>query len=309
MIRRTLVILSVLFLCLDCVAQSEWLAFAKKIEIQVRSFYKLSPDIHVLVGTPTTTKDFPNYESVIVTLDGGQAKQDLTFLVAKDRSSLKQIVDFDLSKNPFAEIMGKIDLTGRPRRGARESKVTVVSFDDFECPFCARMHRTLFPELLKQYGDRVTFVYKDFPLLQIHPWALHAAINANCLGAQNTDAYWDFADYVHADQQEVNNEKTAEARLAKLDQLTVQQGEKHGLDIGKLQVCLKAQDETAVRASLKQGEAIGVEATPTLFINGEELTGGATSDKIVREAIDRALEDAGVLAPEHAHSAQVSVSK
>ena len=39
----------------------------------------------------------------------------------------------------------------------------VVNFDDFQCPFCSRMHQTLFPELLKEYGDRVAFIYKDFP--------------------------------------------------------------------------------------------------------------------------------------------------
>lgn len=299
----------ILLITLHCAAQSAWPDFAKKIEIQVRSFYKVSPDIHVMVGVPSPTKDFPNYESVIVTLVRGQAKQDLKFLVAKDHSSLTQVVDFDLSKNPFAEIMSKIDLTDRPKRGAIESRVTVVSFDDFECPFCARMHQTLFPGILKDYGDRVTFVYKDYPLVQIHPWALHAAVNANCLAAQNTDAYWDFADYVHANQQEVNNEKTPEARLARLDQLTMRQGEKHGLDSAKLQSCIKAQDESAVRASMKQGEAIGVEATPTLFINGEELVGGAGSDNIVREAIDRALEDAGMPAPRHASSTQVAASK
>jgi len=307
--RRTLVFLFLFVLNLPCVARSDWPEFAKKIEIQVRSFYKLSPEIQVTVGAPSPTKDFPNYESVIVTLDGGQAKQELTFLVSKDRSSLKQVVDFDLSKNPFADIMSKIDLTGRPTRGAKVSKVTVVSFDDFECPFCSRMHQILFSGILKDYGDRVTFVYKDFPLVQIHPWALHAAVDANCLASQNTDAYWDFADYIHANQREVNNEKTPDARLATLDRLAMSQAQKHSLDVGKLQACIKAQDESAVRTSMKQAEAIGIEATPTLFINGEELTGGPSSDAIVRAAIDRALKDADLPVPVHTAVASSSVSR
>jgi len=60
------------------------------------------------------------------------------------------------------------------------------------------MHQTLFPEIFKEYGDRVVFIYKDDPLSEIHPWAIHAAVDANCLAVQNVDAYWDFADYIHA---------------------------------------------------------------------------------------------------------------
>jgi protein-disulfide isomerase len=59
----------------------------------------------------------------------------------------------------------------------------------------------MFPELLKEYGDRVAFIYKDFPLVEIHPWAVHAAVDANCLAALNNAAYWDFADYIHSNQQ------------------------------------------------------------------------------------------------------------
>jgi protein-disulfide isomerase len=72
----------------------------------------------------------------------------------------------------------------------------VVNFDDFECPLCSRMHQTLFPEILRDYGDRVT--YKDHPVVEIHCWALHAAVDANCLTSQSTDAYWNFVDYIHA---------------------------------------------------------------------------------------------------------------
>jgi len=54
----------------------------------------------------------------------------------------------------------------------------------------------LFPGILKEYGDRVLISYKDYPLAEIHPWATHAAVDANCLVEQNNDAYWDLADYL-----------------------------------------------------------------------------------------------------------------
>jgi protein-disulfide isomerase len=211
-----------------------------------------------------------------------------------------RLTKFDLSKDPFAEIMNKIDLNGRPTRGAKASKVIVVNFDDFQCPFCSRMHETLFPGILKEYGDRVTFVYKDYPLTEIHPWAMHAAVDANCLAAQNGDAYWDFADYIHANQHDVNAEKTPAARLEALDKITMLQGQKHNVDVVKLQSCIKAQDESSVKASMKQAEAAGAEgSTPTLFVNGEKLE-GAQSVAQMRATLDRALKDANLPVPEHA---------
>jgi protein-disulfide isomerase len=305
LIRRSFLLW--LVVCLGCVAQSASPELTRKIERQVRSYYKMSPEILVTVGTLSPSPDFPNYDSVVVTVDGGDKKQDLTFLVSKDRSSLMRLTKFDLTKDPFAETMSKIDVSGRPTRGAKASKVVVVNFDDLECPFCSRMHQTLFPEILKEYGDRVTFIYKDYPLAEIHPWAMHAAVDGNCLGAQSSDAYWDFADYIHANQHEVGNEKTPAARLEALDRLTLLQGQKHNLDVGKLQSCIKAQDESAVKASMKEADGLGVEATPTMFISGEKVDGAVPISQ-VRAALDRALKDANLPVPEHAPPAAAAAA-
>jgi protein-disulfide isomerase len=306
LIRRSCLLL--LAVCLGCVAQSAPSDLSRKVERQVRSYYKIPPEVHLLIGAPSPSPDFPNYETVIITVDNGGKKQDLTFVVSKDHSSMMRLTKFDLSKDPYAETMSKIDVAGRPTRGAKSSKVVVVNFDDFECPYCSRMHQTLFPEILKEYGDRVTFIYKDYPLVEIHPWAMHAAVDANCLAAQNDDAYWDFADYIHANQHEVNNEKTPAGRTDALDKLTLAQGQKHSLDATKLQACVKAQDESAVKASMKQGESVGVEATPSIFINGEE-TSGALSVSEVRAKLDRALKDANLPVPVHPADASPPASK
>jgi protein-disulfide isomerase len=304
MLRRFLVILiwrSFLFLlviCVGCVAQSASPDLTRKIERQVRSYYKIPPEVHLLVGALSPSTDFPNYDSVVITIDNGEKKQDLTFLISKDRASMMRLTKFDLTKDPFSQTMSKIDLSGRPTRGVKASKVVVVNFDDFECPFCSRMHKTLFPEILKEYGDRVTFIYKDYPLTEIHPWAVHAAVDANCLASQNADAYWDFADYIHSNQQEVSNEKTPADRLAALDKLTILQGQKHNLDVVKLQACVKAQDESAVRASMKEADGIGVEATPTLFVNGQKIDGAVPISEL-RAALDSALKDANLPVPDH----------
>jgi protein-disulfide isomerase len=307
LIRRCFLLL--LAVCLGCVAQSSPSDLSRKIERQVRSYYKIPPEVHLTVGDPSPSPEFPNYEAVVVKIENGEKKQELTFLVSKDRASMMRLTKFDLSKDPFAQTMSKIDTNGRPTRGAKVSKVVVVNFDDFECPFCSRMHQTLFSQILKDYGDRVTFIYKDYPLVEIHPWAIHAAVDANCLAAQNGDAYWDFADYIHSNQNEVNSEKTPAARLDTLDRLTMLQGQKHNVDVVKLQSCIKAQDESAVKASMKEAESVGVEATPSLFVNGEEINGGAVSGTVVRAALDRALKDANIPVPDHSATAAAPVSK
>src|SRR6267154_2266044 len=290
-IRRSLLIL--LLVCLGCVAQSAPPDVARKIEHQVRSFYTIPAEVKVTVGAITPSTEMPGYDALSVNIDGGDGKQkDYKFLLSKDRATMLRLTKFDLTKDPFAELMSKIDVAGRPTRGAKSAKVVVVNFDDYECPFCSRMHQTLFPEIFKEYGDRVTFIYKDYPLAEIHPWAIHAAADASCLAAQNPGAYWDFADYIHANQREVSNEKTPDLRFAALDRLALLQGQKHNLDTVKLQSCVKAQDEGAVKAYMKQGDAIGVSATPTLFINGEKIDGAVPVSQ-VRAALDRALRDNG----------------
>jgi protein-disulfide isomerase len=156
----------------------------------------------------------------------------------------------------------------------------------------------LFPELLKEYGDRIAFVYKDYPLVEIHPWAIHASVDANCLATQNGDAYWDFADYIHANQSVVNSEKGRDAQFAALDRITSDQGQKHNVDMAKLQSCVKAQNDDAVKASIKEGDEAGVNATPTMFINGREVDGALPLSEF-RAMFDDALTQAGVPAPSH----------
>jgi protein-disulfide isomerase len=289
--------LLLLLVCLGCSAQSASPEVSRRIEQQVRAYYTIPARVKVILG-PTKPSEFPNYDALTITFDGGEKKQTYDFLLAKDGKTLLRMTKLDLSKDPLAEVMKKIDVKGRPTRGNAQAKVVAVNYDDFECPFCSRMHQTLFPELLKEYGDRVAFIYKDFPLAEIHPWATHAAVNANCLAAQNQDAYWAFADYVHSNQKEVNSEKSHELQFATLDRMTTEQGQKHNLDVPKLQACIKAQQDDIVKASVHEGEGLGVEATPTMFINGEKVDGALPLSEL-RDVLDRALVQAGETAPVH----------
>lgn len=311
MLRRVLVTLLqrsfvfLLLICLGCSAQSAPSDTTKAIERQVRAYYKLPPEVQVIVG-PLKPSEFPGYDALKLTFNRGTRKDEYDFLLSKDSKTLIRMTKMDLTKDPNAEIMKKLDLKSRPTKGNKDAKVVVVNYDDFECPFCSRMHQTLFPEVFKEYGDRVLFVYKDYPLSEIHPWAIHAAVDANCLAAQNTDAYWELADYFHANQHVISANKGQDSQFDAVDRATLLAGQQHNVDVVKLHACIKAQNDDAVKASIHEGDAVGVNATPTLFINGEEVDGALPLSEL-RAVLDRALTNAGVQPPTHAEAAPAPV--
>lgn len=269
---------------------------AEHVQEQIRAYFNIPPDVNILVGSPTGS-EFPNYETLPVTMSRDGKSQNAEFLLSKDGKTLIRFTKIDLTKDIYAETMDKITIAGRPVRGNPDAKVTVVNFDDFECPFCARMHATLMGEILPQYKDKIKIVYKDFPLLQIHPWAQRAAIDANCLAAQSGPAYWQLADYLHANQREVSgNQQNVQEAIDRVDQITIDTGKKNGVDTTKLQACIKAQSDTAVKASMAEGDKLNISATPTLFINGEKVE-GAMDAADLRLALNRQLKAAGVEPP------------
>ncbi len=292
--RRALLVL--LLLCLGCSAQLNDPQVTKRIERQVRAYYSVPTGVEILVGKREPS-EFPNYDKIVLTFASGEQKQSHDFLISKDGKTLVRFTKMDLNSDPYADTMKKIDVNGRPVRGSKDAKVTIVSYDDFECPFCSRMHQTLFPGILQAYGKNIRIIYKDYPLSEIHPWATHAAVDANCLTEQNNDAYWDFADYVHANQKAIGGDRSnPKDAFATLDRATLEEGQKHNLDPSRLQSCVKAQKDDAVQASVREATALGVSATPTLFINGEKLDGAVPAEEL-RASIDRSLRDAGVQPP------------
>lgn len=306
LIRRLALLL--LVLCLGCSAQSNASGDAnRRIERMVRNHYTLPPTVDVQVTDRAASKDFPQFDQVTVKLSRGTQSTTRQFLISKDSQKLFQLT-------PVQDPLDKIDIANRPTRGNKDAKVTIVNYDDFQCPYCARNHQELMNSILKLYGDRIRIIYKDFPLVEIHPWAMHAAVDSNCLAAQSNDAYWDFADYVHANQREISGtppavpdkatpeqqsdarKKAVDASFARLDKLADDIGAKRGLNPAKLDSCLKVQDSTVVQASRKEGDDLGISATPTMYVNGEKLD-GAVPEPEMRTAIDRALKDAGQPVP------------
>jgi protein-disulfide isomerase len=300
--RRFLI--AFLLFCLGCAAQANSPEVNQRIERQIRSSFgeRMPPSVVITVGGRSPSVDFPSYDKLTVTLSQGDRKQEVDFLLSKDGNTLVRVSKFDLTKDPFAETMKKIDINGRPVRGNKDAKVTIVNYDDLQCPFCSRMHEALTGEVLKAYGDRVKIVYKDFPLTEIHPWAVHGAVNANCLAAQNADAFWEFADYAHANQKQITGaaqKPPFKEQFAALDKTAIEIGQRRNLQLTPLQSCIKAQSDAAVLASIKEAMGLGVSATPTIFVNGERVDGAVPMSEL-QAMINRALREAGQPVPQTA---------
>ena len=267
-------------------------ALDRRIEVTVRSQFNIPQDFNVTLGARKPSS-VSGYEDLPITLTRGDHSQVVNFLISADGTKLARLETFDLTKEPGSGI----EIAGRPLRGNPAAKVTVINFDDLECPYCARMHQSLFPATLKRYKDQVRFVYKDFPLTEIHPWAMHASVDANCLAAQSSDVYWNYVDYLHSHGEEVNGPDRNEARsFAALDRIARQEATVGKLDSAKLDACLQKQDETEVNSSLKEASTLGLEGAPALFINGERIN-GALPEEQVWMVIDRALRAAGEKPP------------
>src|ERR1035437_323065 len=268
------------------------LALNRRIEIMVRSQYNLPPEISVAIGARKLGQ-IPGYDSMPVTLSRGGKSQVIDFLISADGKTLARLDKFDLFNDPVFSI----NVAGRPIRGNPAAKVTVISFDDLECPYCSRMHQTLFPATLEHYKGMVRFIYMDNPLMEIHPWAMHAAVNANCMGAQNSQEYWTYVDYIHSHGQEVSgDDRTLAKSFDALNRIARQQATLDKLDSSALDACLTRQDETPVRNGMKIAESLRIEGAPALFVEGERISGALPQDQLWM-VIDRALRAAGVEPP------------
>ena len=266
---------------------------ARRVEVLIRAKSNIPANYTIDVG-PRRKSDVPGFSEIVVnfTADGKSGKP-VKFLLSEDGKTLAQFSKFDISADPRQMLSAE----GRPARGGpADAPVVIVGFDDLECPFCAKMHAELFPAILNRYKDQVRIVYRDFPLSQ-HPWATRAAIDANCVGAQSTPGYWNFVDHVHEHANELGGEEKSLAKAnTSLDTLAREEGERQKLNTTSLQACIAKQDDKAVNASVKEGEALGVDSTPALFINGEKLEGAYPIEDVYR-MIDGALVAQGKTPP------------
>lgn len=172
-----------------------------------------------------------------------------------------------------------VDADDDPAYGPADAQITIIEFSDFECPYCLRWHTEVWPRLQETYADKIRLVYRDFPLYSIHPNAGPAAEAANCAGEQNQ--YWEFHDLLFSGGSSLGT-KTYQAYAESL-----------GLDLNQFNECVESRKyESEVEADYQYAVGIGIQSTPTFFINGVALV-GAQPFEVFQELIE--LELAGLL--------------
>jgi len=164
-----------------------------------------------------------------------------------------------------------------PILGNKDAPVTMVEFSDFECPYCKQFQETTFPLIKKNYIDtgKVRFIYKDFPLSQIHPRAQASADAAQCANAQGK--FWEYADILFKQQPAL-----ADADLSRY-------ATDMGLDTTAFQNCVKAGTYRAdIAADQQVGISVQVAGTPAFAINGKRIDGALPWEQF-KQALDAAL--------------------
>ncbi|MDO8655480.1 MAG: DsbA family protein [bacterium] len=163
-------------------------------------------------------------------------------------------------------------------RGNASAKVTIVEFSDLQCPYCKSFHPTI-QQALSEYGDKVRWVYKHFPLDAIHPQAIPAAEASECVFEQKGDqGFWTFTDSVFG-----NQERIGPALFRELAQ-------QQGLDMGSYDQCVSSRKyQDKVQQDYQDGVQIGVNGTPASFVNGVPVS-GAVPYATLKAAIDEALK-------------------
>ena len=196
------------------------------------------------------------------------------YLTEQQRDNAKRALIAELRKaGPEVRVLidaprREVDIeSSDPSLGRASAPITLIEFSDFQCPFCQRVAPTL-KRLREAYGDKLRIVWKDFPLTQIHPQAFKAGEAAHCAGDQGK--YWDYHDRLFANQQQLQPEDL----------------KKHaadmGLDASAFGACLDSSKYgERVRDGVAQGQRLGVNSTPTIYINGRMLSGAQPYETFV----------------------------
>ena len=198
--------------------------------------------------------------------------------------ALAQALQRSAGPGPQGTALTQPSTAGQPSLGAADAPVLIVEFADFQCPFCRRFEQESFERLKTDYIDTgvVRFVFRDFPLTQIHPHAELAAEAAACADEQGE--FWPMHDMLFRNQPEWAGGSAAAARRS-----FRQYAQALGLKLAQFGACLSDRRYSqSIKQDLQAGSRLGVRGTPTFFINGRPLV-GAQPYATFKSAIESAL--------------------
>ena len=242
----------------------------------VREVTKLPPQTELKIGTFNKTLSSEFLKAVITASDGKNTQTGEIFITKDRRTGILGIV------LPFREdfVRGLIKTKDAPSLGPSNAPVTVVEYADLQCPGCARLHEFLEKELLPKYGDKVRVIFKEFPL-PWHDWSTAAAVANECAYQINPAVFPAYRTLIFGNHNAINASNVRERLLAL--------GDAAGVDRLRLAACIDSKASLSrVEAARQEGKDLGINGTPTTFINGRIIVGPAsqaTFYKIIDEAL------------------------
>lgn len=234
-----------------------------RVEQYLRNLYAWSPNFEVKVG-PSKPSPIAELLEVPVTVSMGGQSDTAVVYVSRSGNFLIRGDLTDMSLDPFAETRSKLQVGTSPSMGPENAKITLFEFADFECPSCRQLDLVL-RELLPQHPE-IRLVFKHFPLTNIHPWAMTAAIASQCAYQQSSAAFWKVHDSIFDAQDVISPSNVWDKMLDLANQ--------QGLNAETFRTCMTNPEvANQLKETIEEGHALAITATPTTFINGRRIVG------------------------------------
>jgi protein-disulfide isomerase len=222
----------------------------------------------------------------IVVFSTPQGQQAQRIFVTADQKYAFTGEFMPFGADPFADARQALKNVDGPSHGPKDATLTIVEFGDLECPACKQAQPNI--TKLMEEEPKARLVFQNFPLESIHKWALTGAKYLDCLGRQNDEAAWKFINLTYEHQAEVNEQN--------VDQMLKGYVKEAGGDPDAVAACIvKPETEKHIRESIALGEKVGVNSTPTFYINGRRLAGFGNNVPydVVKEMVDFEISNVG----------------
>ena len=243
------------------------------LEGYFRHLLMWTPNIDVTISTPTPAP-LPGFYRVNVHGSLGGQSKDESFFVSADSQTVIRGDVFDVKKSPFQTDIDLLKTFDQPFLGVPGAPVTVVEFADFQCPYCKAEAGLVRKSLLEAFPSDIQLYFMDYPIDALHPFARGAAVMGRCIYTQNNSSFWAYHDWIFEHQAEITASNLHDKALE------YAKGDKN-LDMARLNTCiLSPEPRNEVARSEKIGDALKLNATPTIFINGRRMVGAVALEDL-----------------------------
>lgn len=257
------------------------------LEFCVRHVYVWGQAIAVEIGA-FEPSHIQGLRSVTIRASMKDASQNVVWHLSSDGTQIMADgLSFDIRQNPFAANTRKISVAHAPSFGRKGAPVVIVAYADFQCEHCSKLLLTLRAKLPATYPESVRVYFRDFPIPQLHAWAMEAAVAGRCIYRLYPDQFWRFHDWLFT------NQKTISAQNLH-DRI-------HGLlkgpraDPAGVARCIRYRENDAdIKETLAEVASLQLDSAPTLFVNGRKLV-GAIEWSSLKQIIDYEIEYQAVM--------------